>query len=114
MTRRPKVFFCAGTNRFGRPCTNRVEHDGDHCGRCRGAATFPTPTAVTQPEELPKGAPGEDWTVAPQLRDRLAPLAAGNPQLERLVEVCVRLAHRSRADGSKVVYDQHWRTFLAF
>lgn len=113
MSRRPKEFFCSGTNRFARPCTNRVDTDGGRCGRCAGPATYPTPAPA--PPVEPPAAPGHDeWTVAPQLRDRLAPLAAGNPQLERLVEVCVRLAHNSRADGSKVVYDQHWRTFIAF
>ncbi|CAN5224657.1 hypothetical protein BH24ACT1_BH24ACT1_05300 [soil metagenome] len=113
MTVRPNQFFCAGTNRFGRPCTNRVAHDGDHCGVCGGPAKFPAPTPAP-PAEPAAGRPGEEWTVAPQLRDRLAPLDAGNAQLERLVEVCVRLAHHSRADGSKAVYDQHWRTFVVF
>lgn len=75
---------------------------------------YPTPPPSPERPGDPDRAVGEDWTVAPQLRVRLAPVAAGNPQLERLVEVCVRLAHSSRADGSKVVYDQHWRTFVAF
>ena len=112
MTRRPKEFFCTGANRFARPCSNRVAEHGERCGRCAGPATYPAPAPAAP--SGPAAALGDDWTVAPQLRDRLAPLAAGNPQLERLVEVCVRLAHNSRADGSKVVYDQHWRTFVAF
>jgi integrase len=109
----PKRFFCAGTNRFGRPCNNRVEIDGDTCGYCSGPAAFPTPTVTTS-----ASAAGEhdhdDWTLAPKLRDRLAPLADANPALGRLVDVCVRLARNSRADGSKAVYDQHWRTFRVF
>lgn len=116
MSRRLKASFCSGLNRFGRPCTNRVEVNGDRCGRCAGPAIFPTPEpeVTTRPESDAGSALGDDWTVASQLRARLEPLAGGNPQLERLVEVCVRLAQSSRADGSKVVYDQHWRTFTAF
>ena len=106
-------FFCAGTNRFGRPCANRVDRDGHVCGRCRGVTGLPSFGSADAPESAPLPAP-DDWTVASQLQVRLAPLAAGNPQLERLVEVCVQLAGNSRARGSKVVYEQHWRTFVAF
>lgn len=56
----------------------------------------------------------DDWTLAPKLQARLAPLADANPALGRLVEVCAQLARNSRADGSKAIYDQHWRTFQAF
>jgi integrase len=59
-------------------------------------------------------ATSDGWTVAAQLQARLAPLAAGNPQLERLAQVCVQLASNSRAQGSKAVYEQHWRTFVLF
>ena len=111
--RSPRRFFCTGTNRFGRPCTNRVERDGDECGRCRGVADLPNFDHPPQaPTEVPP--PADDWTVAAQLESRLAPLATGNPQLERLVQVCVQLAGNSRAKGSKVVYEQHWRTFVLF
>jgi integrase len=115
----PKRFFCAGTNRFGRPCNNRVEGDGDTCGYCSGPATFPTPTVTTSASVSASASAAsehdhDDWTLAPKLRDRLAPLADANPALGRLVEVCVRLARNSRADGSKAVYDQHWRTFRVF
>ncbi|HEX4868350.1 MAG TPA: tyrosine-type recombinase/integrase [Acidimicrobiales bacterium] len=111
--RAAKRFFCAGTNRFGRPCTNRVDRDGQECGRCRGVAGLPTFEAPQSaaPAALPAA---DDWTVASQLQARLAPLAGGNPQLERLVQVCVQLAGNSRATGSKVVYEPHWRTFVLF
>lgn len=113
--RHPKPFFCSGTNRFGRPCTNRVEHDGDECGRCRGVAGLPAFDAPPKTAPLVPALPApDDWTVASQLQARLAPLAAGNQQLERLVQVCVQLAGNSRARGSKVVYEQHWRTFVLF
>lgn len=111
--RAAKRFFCAGTNRFGRPCTNRVERDGDECGRCRGVAGLPAFEVTHSPGPVALHA-GDDWTVASQLQARLAPLAEGNPQLERLVQVCVQLAGNSRASGSKVVYEQHWRTFVLF
>lgn len=118
MATRPKAMFCSGQNRFGRPCSNRVDGDNARCGRCTGPAVFPTPspTPVAKGGDDGDGASmvGEDWTVAPQLRERLAVVAAGNPALDRLVEVCVGLARNSRADGSKVVYDQHWRTFTTF
>ena len=56
------------------------------------------------PAAVMAGADGADgWTVAAQLQARLAPLAAGNPQLERLAQVCVQLASNSRAQGSKAV-----------
>jgi integrase len=104
-------FFCTGTNRFGRPCNNRVAVDGESCGRCSPHATLPTPTAPATPAVTDAG---DEWTLAPKLQDRLAPLAENNPTLQRLVDVCVRLARNSRAEGSKAVYDQHWRTFRAF
>lgn len=109
--RRARRFFCAGTNRFGRPCTNRVDTDGALCGRCRGVAGLP---AFSPPAPVERPLTVDDWTVASQVQARLAPLATGNPQLERLVQVCVQLAGNSRASGSKVVYEQHWRTFVLF
>ena len=116
-------YSCAGLNRFGRPCSNRVQVDGERCGRCRGIADLPhydtPPAEPTPPSDA--AAPGaaatadpDGWTVASQLQARLAPLATGNPQLERLAQVCVQLASNSRANGSKAVYEQHWRTFLLF
>lgn len=116
MTVRPNQFFCVGTNRFGRPCTNRVAHHGDHCGICGGPAKFPAPTPGPRAEPAAGRPAGEEWTVAPQLRDRLAPLAAGNAQLERLIEVCVRLAHHrllsryccSCSTGGMYPMDEWW------
>lgn len=113
-------YFCAGLNRFGRACSNKVQVDGELCGRCRGAAELPR---YDMPPAEPSTAPGsvapdvpaaDGWTVAAQLQARLAPLAAGNPQLERLAQICVQLASNSRAQGSKAVYEQHWRTFVLF
>jgi len=46
---------------------------------------------------------------APELRE-VGQEAAGNPQLERLAQVCVQPASNSRAQGSKAVYEQHWRS----
>lgn len=112
MSRPLKRFFCAGANRFGRPCNNRVTHDGDKCGRCSPPATFPTPAASAPASTVL--ANSDEWTLAPKLAARLAPLADNNPTLGRLVEVCVQLARNSRAEGSKAVYDQHWRTFQTF
>lgn len=109
-----KRFSCAGTNRFGRPCSSRVRHDGDLCGRCRGTAELPRFEAPAPTAPTPPGGQADDWTVASQLQARLAPLATGNPNPERLVQVCVQLAGNSRARGSKVVYEQHWRTFGLF
>lgn len=113
-------YFCAGLNRFGRPCSARVGIDGDRCGRCRGTAGLPrydTLPAAPAPQAItsrPVGSAPDDWTVAAQLQARLTALSAGNPQLERLAQVCVQLASHSRAQGSKAVYEQHRRTFVLF
>ena len=82
-------YFCAGLNRFGRACSSRVQVDGERCGRCRGTAKLPRYDVLPMEPAPPSaavmaGADGADgWTVASQLQARLAPLAAGNPQLER-------------------------------
>ena len=74
----------------------------------------PAPPPGTAAPGSAAAAGADGWTVASQLQARLAPLAAGNPQLERLAQVCVQLASNSRAQGSKAVYEQHWRTFVLF
>lgn len=110
----PERFYCAGTNRFGRPCNKQVVTDGKLCGLCQPPAEFPTPAPATAGTPADASPDLDSWTLAPKLADRLAPLAENNPTLQHLVEVCVGLARNSRADGSKTVYDQHWRTFCAF
>ena len=69
--RSPRRFFCTGTNRFGRPCTNRVERDGDECGRCRGVADLPNfdhppqaPTEVPPPADDFVGEPSDERLLA--------------------------------------------------
>lgn len=112
-TRPSTGHYCTGSNRFGRPCANRVTRPATTCGRCQGPATLPTFEPAPETGPVPVGVEAE-WTVAGQLHARLAPLAEGNRELERLVDVCVRLASNSRAKASKVVYEQHWRTFTMF
>lgn len=121
------AIFCAGKNRFGQPCTNRVKTAGAFCGRCRGGvpttpegpsqgitqSSSPAPSPVPPPL-LSLPAPDEEWTPATRLRQRLAPLAANNPDLAELVEVSARLAASTRAANTKAAYKQHLRTFERF
>ena len=118
--------FCTGTNRLGRPCTNRVTAPGGRCGKCQGPSSLdgppaqqaPAPAPVEAPAEaaplLSLPAPDEAWTPASEIRRRLAAIAGDNPELQRLVEVSARLAANSRARNTKASYQQHWATFERF
>lgn len=115
---------CCGTNRFGRPCTNRVSDPGGRCGKCRGTAAAqpaptiqPAPTGAAPADPVPLlslPAPDETWTPASEIRRRLSAVAGDNPELQRLVEVSARLAANSRARNTKASYQQHWATFERF
>ncbi len=104
---RRALIYCSGTNRFGRPCTRTVTHEGDRCGHCHGISELPTFDVATT-ASVPEPVETLDWTVAGALQKRLKPLAEDNPQLNKLVEVCIRLAANSRSANSKASYDQHW------
>jgi hypothetical protein len=115
---------CRGTNRFGRPCTNRVSDPAGRCGKCRGpAAAEPAPDVQPAPTQaapaapvplLSLPAPDETWTPASEIRRRLTAVAGDNPELQRLVEVSARLAANGRARNTKASYQQHWATFERF
>ena len=114
---------CMGTNRLGRPCTNRVSASEGWCGKCQAPAPRPAvagnePPAASPPAVIPRllelPAPDESWSPAEQVRRRLAAVAGDSPELQRLVEVGARLAANSRADKTKASYRQHWLTFERF
>lgn len=114
---------CTGTNRLGRPCTNRVASPEGWCGKCQAPAPRPAvagnePPAASPPAVIPPllelPAPDESWSPAEQVRRRLAAVAGDSPELQRLVEVGARLAANSRADKTKASYRQHWLTFERF
>jgi hypothetical protein len=51
---------CTGTNRLGRPCTNRVSTPQGWCGKCQAPAPRPTvagnePPAPSPPAVIPPG-----------------------------------------------------------
>lgn len=114
---------CTGTNRLGRPCTNRVNAPGGWCGKCQAAALRPAAGGSKPPAEAPAAVIGplleqpatdESWSPAEQVRRRLASVAGDSPELQRLVEVGARLAVNSRAAQTKASYRQHWLTFERF
>jgi integrase len=118
------VVLCAGLNRFGKPCTNRVGKPGDLCGRC--ATSRSAPPATDQPDRDQSARPststlldelgtvGNEWTVANELVTRLTPIAGGDTDLLNLIDIGARLAAHSRAPNTQAAYTQHWRTFRAF
>ncbi|MEJ7765039.1 MAG: hypothetical protein WKF86_06050, partial [Acidimicrobiales bacterium] len=114
---------CTGTNRLGRPCTNRASTPQGWCGKCQAPAPRPVvagnePPAASPPAVIPSllelPAPDESWSPAEQVRRRLPAVAGDSPELQRLVEVGARLAANSRADKTKASYQQHWLTFERF
>jgi site-specific recombinase XerC len=116
------VILCAGLNRFGKPCTNRVSDPRRFCGRCAGSRNEPAPpppprnqrrvSTVELLDEL--GVPPSEWTVAHELIARLTPIAGGDTDLLALVDIGARLAAHSRSPNTQAAYAQHWRTFCAF
>ncbi len=110
------VIYCAGSNRFGRPCLHRVQRPGDVCGLCRGPVVepFPEPDPSPSPSrEIPE-AVLTDWTSATDLARRLGPLAEGNERLQRLIEIGLRLVANSKAPATQAAYAKHWETYVAF
>lgn len=110
------VIYCSGHNRFGRACLNTVRTSGDLCGVCHGPTTdpFAVPRAP-QPStpELPE-VDLSGWTSAEVVAQRLAPLAASNEHLQRLIEVGFKLAANSKAQSTQIAYSKHWETFEVF
>jgi hypothetical protein len=117
---------CAGGNRFGRPCTNKVDKPGGWCGKCQppshnppnsssaGSSRATTADPVVAGGDAGPPAADEQWTPAAEIRRRLGVVAGANPELQRLVEVSARLAANSRARNTKATYQQHWATFERF
>ena len=106
---------CSGTNRFGRPCLNPVLNAGDNCTKCRGEVEnpFPVPEKARPSPALPDLEISE-WTSADSLNTRLSKYAHGNERLQRLIDVGVKLAGHSKAQGTQIAYSKHWETFEEF
>ncbi len=106
------VVYCSGTNRLGQPCLSRVANPGDRCGQCAGPVTDPYP--------LPDSAATTDagthdgWTAAATLAPKLESYGQQNEELQRLIDIGLRLAESSRAATTRAAYQKHWETFEAF
>ena len=109
--------YCSGVTRAGLPCGSRVSRQGDVCGKCVDPVETPYPIPDTSDDRGSLGdsvdVPG-GWTMAESVADRLRPYGEKDDNLQRLVQIGVNLASKSKAESTQVTYATHWRTFETF